>query len=45
VWAPLDLVEPYSSVPELRAVLETVVNGGMNILRVPGIGCYESDEF
>jgi beta-mannosidase len=45
VWTPLDLATPCSTGPRLREVLEAVVAAGMNMLRVPGIGCYESDEF
>jgi beta-mannosidase len=45
VWTPLDLAMPASSGPGLRAALERVVAAGMNMLRVPGIGCYESDQF
>jgi beta-mannosidase len=45
VWSPLDLVMPCSSERELRPVLETVLAGGMNMLRVPGIGAYEGDAF
>jgi beta-mannosidase len=45
VWTPLDLTKPSSSGPALRPALEAVVAAGMNMLRVPGIGCYESDEF
>jgi beta-mannosidase len=45
VWTPPDLVAPCSPEGKLRSVLESVVAGGMNMLRVPGIGCYESDAF
>jgi beta-mannosidase len=45
VWTPLDLAAPCSSGPQLEAVLDEVVRAGMNMLRVPGIGCYESEEF
>jgi beta-mannosidase len=45
VWTPLDLAAPASRGPQLDAALDAVVRGGMNMLRVPGIGCYESDEF
>jgi beta-mannosidase len=45
VWTPLDLAAPCSAGPELERVLEAVVGAGMNMLRVPGIGCYESPQF
>jgi beta-mannosidase len=45
VWTPLDLALPHSPEPELRRVLGTVAAGGMNMVRLPGIGCYESDSF
>jgi beta-mannosidase len=45
VWTPLDLALPGSRGPALDEVLGTVVDAGMNMLRVPGIGCYESPEF
>jgi beta-mannosidase len=45
VWTPLDLAAPCSGGPELEDVLEAVVRAGMNMLRVPGIACYESQEF
>jgi beta-mannosidase len=45
VWTPLDLTAPDASEPELRRALGLVVDGGMNMLRVPGIGCYESELF
>lgn len=45
VWTPLDLAAPCSRGPELERVLEAVVGAGMNMLRVPGIGAYESEEF
>jgi beta-mannosidase len=45
LWTPLDLTRPCSLERDLRPVLAEVVEGGMNMLRVPGIGCYESDAF
>ncbi|MGZ4187077.1 MAG: glycoside hydrolase family 2 protein [Solirubrobacteraceae bacterium] len=45
VWTPLDPALPCSRGAELERTLETVAAAGMNMLRVPGIGCYESDEF
>jgi beta-mannosidase len=45
VWTPLDLAAPCSTGPQLDLVLDAVVRAGMNMLRVPGIGCYESEAF
>ncbi len=45
VWTPIDPVGIAVPEAELRASLELVVAGGMNMLRVPGIGLYESDAF
>ncbi len=45
VWTPVDPVGIAVPEAELRAALELVVAGGMNMLRVPGIGLYESDAF
>jgi beta-mannosidase len=45
VWTPLDLQAPEAGEARLRAVLQRVVQGGMNMLRVPGVGAYESDVF
>jgi beta-mannosidase len=45
VWTPLDPALPCSRGAELERALATVAAAGMNMLRVPGIGCYESDEF
>ena len=45
LWTPVELVAPHASQADLRRLLETVVASGMNMLRVPGIGCYESDTF
>jgi beta-mannosidase len=45
VWTPLDLRAPHAPEPELRRVLGRVVDCGMNMLRVPGIGAYESQTF
>jgi beta-mannosidase len=45
VWTPPDLAAPCSRGSKLEAVLDTVLRAGMNMLRVPGIGCYESQEF
>ncbi len=45
VWTPLDLRGPHSAGPELRRALKRVTVAGMNMLRIPGTGCYESGEF
>jgi beta-mannosidase len=45
VWTPVDPALPCSRGAELERALHTVAAAGMNMLRVPGIGCYESEEF
>lgn len=45
VWTPVDPIGVAVPEAELRASLELVVAAGMNMLRVPGIGLYESDAF
>ncbi|HET7051055.1 MAG TPA: hypothetical protein VFI54_22500 [Solirubrobacteraceae bacterium] len=45
VWTPIDPALPCSRGAELERALRTVTAAGMNMLRVPGIGCYESEEF
>jgi len=45
VWTPHDLRAPDATEAELRPALERVVAGGMNMLRLAGIGAYESDLF
>jgi len=45
VWTPLDLAAPDSSAEALRRALRSVLDAGMNMLRVPGIACYESEDF
>ena len=45
VWTPPDLISMAPSRAELRALLEQVRDGGMNMLRVVGTGAYESPEF
>jgi beta-mannosidase len=45
VWTPIDVTAPHSSGEQLRATLERVKVAGMNMLRIPGTGCYESPEF
>jgi len=45
VWTPLELRAPHAPESDLRRILDRVVTGGMNMLRVPGIGSYESESF
>ncbi|MDQ6745074.1 MAG: glycoside hydrolase family 2 protein, partial [Actinomycetota bacterium] len=45
VWTPLSLERPHAPRDALRAVLQRVRDAGMNMLRVPGIACYESEDF
>ncbi|MGZ4341521.1 MAG: glycosyl hydrolase 2 galactose-binding domain-containing protein [Solirubrobacteraceae bacterium] len=45
VWTPVDPALPCSRGIELERALRAVTAAGMNMLRVPGIGCYESEEF
>src|SRR5205085_924599 len=45
LWTPLDIVGMAPSVDELRTALEAVRDAGMNMLRLPGFGPYETDAF
>ncbi|HME03713.1 MAG TPA: hypothetical protein VKG38_11880, partial [Solirubrobacteraceae bacterium] len=45
VWTPIDSVGMAPSTDALRGALERVRDGGMNMLRIPGTGCYESAAF
>ncbi|MGA9859387.1 MAG: hypothetical protein WBQ18_16095 [Solirubrobacteraceae bacterium] len=45
VWTPLDLRAPHGTETELRRILAHVRAAGMNMLRVAGIGTYESPAF
>jgi beta-mannosidase len=45
VWTPVDPVSLAPTDDELRATLERVRDAGMNIVRIPGTGCYESEAF
>lgn len=45
IWIPGDEVRFDTSGLALRAMLERVRDAGMNMLRVPGIGAYESERF
>ena len=45
VWTPVDFVGMAPDRERLRAALEQVRDAGMNMLRMPGIGAYESRDF
>ena len=45
VWTPVDLAEPSSRGDSLSAAVAALVAAGMNMVRVPGTGCYESHAF
>ena len=45
VWTPPSLREPLSTAESCRPLLDRVVAAGMNMVRVPGIGAYESPAF
>ena len=45
VWTPLSLTDPHGDPDRLRPVLERCVAAGLNMLRVAGIGCWESNAF
>jgi beta-mannosidase len=45
VWMPVDPIAYAPTVDDLRAALESVRDGGMNIVRIPGTAAYESDAF
>jgi beta-mannosidase len=45
VWSPIDIVGMAPPAAALRATLELVRDAGMNMLRVPGTGAYESAAF
>jgi beta-mannosidase len=45
LWTPLDIVTMAPSRERLRAALEQVQACGMNMLRLPGTGCYEVEHF
>jgi beta-mannosidase len=45
VWTPVDAVGLTPSQAELRAALEQARDAGMNMLRLPGTGAYETDAF
>ena len=45
VWTPVDPLGLASGEADLRTTLEAVRDAGMNMLRVPGTGVYECDDF
>ena len=45
VWTPVDPVSLAASSADLRSSLELVRDAGMNMLRIPGTGVYETAEF
>lgn len=45
IWTPLSMAAPHQPEAVVRKALEQVVAAGMNMLRIAGIGCYESDAF
>ena len=45
VWTPPDFVRLWSEPDVLRRALERVRTAGMNIVRLPGTGTYESEAF
>jgi beta-mannosidase len=45
VWTPLDIVTLAPSERDLRAELTRVRDAGMNMLRIPGTGAYETSVF
>jgi beta-mannosidase len=45
VWTPVDFARLAPEPGALRATLEQVRSAGMNMLRIPGTGAYESSEF
>jgi beta-mannosidase len=45
VWTPVDFVGLAASEEELRAALERAREAGMNMVRLPGTGAYESPAF
>ena len=45
VWTPLEASGPPPSRAQLRSLLETMRDGGMNMVRIPGTAAYESLAF
>ncbi|MGH2858414.1 MAG: glycoside hydrolase family 2 protein [Solirubrobacteraceae bacterium] len=45
IWTPADQRAPHAPRAETERLLTTVASAGMNMLRIPGIGAYESPGF
>ncbi len=45
VWTPADFIGFAAPPAEVRSTLEAVAAAGMNMVRIPGIGAYETDDF
>ena len=45
VWTPLDMRAPDQPEKAVREALGQVMTAGMNMVRIAGIGCYETDVF
>ncbi len=45
VWTPLEAAGPAPSVARMRSALEALRACGMNMVRIPGVGAYESAAF
>ncbi|HEX5397022.1 MAG TPA: glycoside hydrolase family 2 protein, partial [Candidatus Limnocylindria bacterium] len=45
VWTPLDTIGLAPSLEDVRSALLTVRAAGMNMVRIPGFGAYESNAF
>jgi beta-mannosidase len=45
VWTPWSLTDPDPGRETLEPLLARVVDAGLNMLRIPGTGCYESATF
>lgn len=45
VWTPVDAVGCAATAEDVRAAVTQVAEAGMNMIRIPGIGAYEAEEF
>jgi beta-mannosidase len=45
LWTPTDIVGLATTAADLRSALEAVRDAGMNMVRLPGTGAYETDGF
>ncbi len=45
LWTPTDIVGFATTAADLRSALEAVRDAGMNMVRLPGTGAYETDAF